>query len=217
LLVIYYYCELIIVVVLHVITMPLAWIYNIPKEEAEKLAMELGVPLQGTLEELGKRLKRKCKAFMTNLPPQSEDKSEVAMHTAVVSDTKVQGCDMHVHVSYAQLKLRRNVATDLVKNIPVFSDTEPESVYNFLIRAREVYDLNLVTDAEILALLDARTTGRLTQVISVQLSAFSKWGSDCSEILSTFLPPRIREGFLSKQVLDRFQSATEELSQLLCP
>jgi hypothetical protein len=37
--------------------------------------------------------------------------------------------------------------------------------------------------------------------------------SVCSEILSTFLPPHIRESFLSKYVLDRFQSATEELSQ----
>jgi hypothetical protein len=107
------------------------------------------------------------------------------------------------------------VAIALVKNIPVLSDTELESVFKFLIRAREVYELNFVTDAEFLALLVARTTGRLTQVISVHLSASSKWGSVCSEILSTFLPPRIREGFLSKYVLDRFQSATEELSQFV--
>jgi hypothetical protein len=46
-------------VVLHAINMPLAWIHSIPKEEAEKLAMELGVPVQGTLDELHKRLKEK--------------------------------------------------------------------------------------------------------------------------------------------------------------
>jgi hypothetical protein len=39
-------------VVLHAINMPLAWIHNLPKEEAEKLATELGVPVQGTLDEL---------------------------------------------------------------------------------------------------------------------------------------------------------------------
>jgi hypothetical protein len=72
-----------------------------------------------------------------------------------------------------------------------------------------------VTDAEFLALLVARTTGRLTQVIGVHLSASSKWGSVCSEILPIFLPPRIREGFLSKYVLDRFQSTTDELSQFV--
>jgi hypothetical protein len=120
------------------------------------------------------------------------------MHTAGVSDTKVQGGDVHDHFSYAQLNLRKKVATDLVKNIPVFSDTEPETVFNFLIRAREVYDFNLVTGAEFAALLVARTTGRLTQVISVHLCASSKWGWVCSEILSTFLPPRIRENFLSE-------------------
>jgi hypothetical protein len=91
----------------------------------------------------------------------------VAIHTAGVSDTKVQGGDVHDHVSYAELQLRGKVATDLVKNIPVLSDTEPESVFIFLIRAREVCDLDLVTDAEFLALLVARTTGRLTQVIGV--------------------------------------------------
>jgi hypothetical protein len=98
------------------------------------------------------------------------------MHTAGVSDTKVQGGDVHDHVSYAQLKLRGKVATDLVKNIPVLSDMKLENVFNFFIRAREVYDLNLVTDAEFLALLIARMTGRLTQVISVHLSASSKGG-----------------------------------------
>jgi hypothetical protein len=188
-------------VALHAINMPLAWIHNLPKEEVEKLAMELGVPVQGTLDKLHKRLKEKWKALQTYLPPQSEDKSEVEMHTARVSDTKVQGGDVHDHARYAQLKLKGKVATDLVKNIPVLSDAEPESVFNFVIRVREVYDLNLVMDAEFLALLVARTTGRLMQVISVHLSASSKWGSVCSEILSTFLLPHIREGFLSKYPL----------------
>jgi hypothetical protein len=107
------------------------------------------------------------------------------------------------------------VATDLVKNIPVLCDAEPENVFNFLIRAREVYELNLVTDAEFLALLVAKTAGRITQVISAHLSASSKRESVCSETLSTFLPPRIREVFPSKYILDRFQSATEELSQFV--
>jgi hypothetical protein len=134
--------------------MPLAWIHNLPREDSEKLAMELGVPVR-------KRLKEKWKALKTYLP-QNTDKSEVAMHTAGVSDTKVHCCDVHDHVSYSQSKLRGKVATGLVKNIPVLSDTEPESEFNFLIRAREVYDLGLVTDAEFLALLVARTTGRPT-------------------------------------------------------
>jgi hypothetical protein len=43
--------------------MPLAWIHNLPREEAEKLAMELGVPVQGTLDEFRKRLKESGKRW----------------------------------------------------------------------------------------------------------------------------------------------------------
>jgi hypothetical protein len=137
---------------LHAINMPLACIKNLPKEEAEKLAIELGVPVQGTFDEFRKRLKEKWNALETYLPPQSEDTSEVTKHTAG---------DVHDHGSYVKIKLRGKVASDLVKNIPVFSDTESESVFKFLIRAREVYDLGLVTDAEFLTLLVGRTSGRL--------------------------------------------------------
>jgi hypothetical protein len=151
----------------------------------------------------------------TYLPPQSKDKSEVAMHTAGISDTKVQGGDVHDHSSYVQIKLTERVVTDLVKKIPILFDTEPERVFNFLVRASEVHRLNLVTDEEFLALLVARTTGWITQVFGVHLSASSNLGLACSEILSTFLSLRIREGFLSKCVLDRFQFATEELSQFV--
>jgi hypothetical protein len=96
------------------------------------------------------------------------------MHTAGVSDIKVQCSSVHDHVSYSPIKLWGKVATDLVKNIQVFSDMEPESVFKFLVRAREVYDLNLVTDAEFLSLLVARTTGKLAQIFSAHLSASIK-------------------------------------------
>jgi hypothetical protein len=57
----------------------------------------------------------------------------VATHTAGVSDTKVQVGDVHDHVSLVQIKLKGKMASDLVKNIPVLSDTEPENVFTFLI------------------------------------------------------------------------------------
>jgi hypothetical protein len=184
--------------------MPLAWIHNLPKEEAVKLAMELGVPVQGTMDELRKRLKDKWRIVETYLPPKSKDKTEVAVHTAASSNTKVEGGDVHDHGSYFQMKLKGNVVTGLVKNIPFLSNTEPEAVFGFLVRASEIHRLNLVSDEEFLALLAARMTGRITQIFGVHLSASSSWDSVCSEILSIFLPPRIREGFLSRYVLDRF-------------
>jgi hypothetical protein len=78
--------------------MPLAWIHNLPKEEAEMLAMELGFLVQGTMDELRKRLKDKWRIVETYLPPQSKDKSEVAVHTAASSNMKVEGGDVHDHV-----------------------------------------------------------------------------------------------------------------------
>jgi hypothetical protein len=195
--------------------MSLAWIHNLPKEEAEKLAMELGVPIHGTLNELRKRLKDKWRLVETYLPPQSTDKSEVAVHTAGSSNVKIEGGHVHEHGSYYQIKLKGNVVTGLVKNVPVLSSTEPEAVFAFLVRASEIHRSNLVCDEEFLALLFARTTGRITQIFGVHLSASSSWNSVCFEILSSFLPPGIREGFVLKYVLDRFQSATEELSQFV--
>jgi hypothetical protein len=36
-----------------------------------------------------------------------------------------------------------------------------------------------------------------------------------AEIISTFLPPRIKEQFLLSHVLDRFQSPTEDLTEYI--
>jgi hypothetical protein len=99
---------------------------------------------------------------------------------------KVEGGDVHDHGSYFQMKLKGIVVTGLVKNIPVLSNTEPEAVFGFLARASEIHRLNLVSDEEFLALLVARTTGRITQIFGVHLSATFNLDSVCTEILSIF-------------------------------
>ncbi|PNF24857.1 hypothetical protein B7P43_G12688 [Cryptotermes secundus] len=122
-------------------------------------------------------------------------------------------------ISYVQAKMRCRVVCDLVRNIPMLSGTDPESVLHFFLRAQEVYDLNLdlnlVGDLEFLALLVGRTSGRVAQILGLHLGTSSKWGVVDSELSSTFLPPRIREEFLSKYVLWRFQSPTEELTEFI--
>jgi hypothetical protein len=132
------------------------------------------------------------------------------MHTAEGSDSSVPG-----HVTYSRIKLRARVVSDLVRGIPVLSDAEREGVLMFLIRASEFYVLCLVTDEESLALLVARTTGRFTQIIGGHLSASANWGVICSELWSTFIPPRIREGLLTRYVLERFHLLTEDLSEYI--
>ncbi|PNF41498.1 hypothetical protein B7P43_G13234 [Cryptotermes secundus] len=137
------------------------------------------------------------------------------MDSAGNSSVKIQGGDVHAQISYTQSKLRGNMVSDLVKSIPTLTGTEPEQVFRFLVRAEEVYDLKLVTDGEFLALLVARTTGRVMLIISGHLRVSSGWGFVCSDILSAFLPPRIRESLLSKYVLDWFQGDAEELFQFV--
>lgn len=51
--------------------------------------------------------------------------------------------------------------------------------------------------------------------MSAHLGTSSSWGAVRSQILSIFLPSRIREGLLSKHVLDRFQKASEDLSHFI--
>jgi hypothetical protein len=202
-------------VVLYVVIMPLGWIHNLPREEAEKLANEFCMSTQGTLDELRRKLKDKWRAVESYLPTQISYKFGVGMDVAGVSNVTIENADVHAQISYTQINLNSSVVTDLVRKIPVLSITEPERVFRLLVQAKEVYDLNLVTDGEFLALLVNRTSGRLMHIISVHLRASSGWGLVFLEILSTFLPPRIREGLLSKYVLDRFQTSIEELSQFV--
>ncbi|PNF24643.1 hypothetical protein B7P43_G00738 [Cryptotermes secundus] len=132
--------------------MPSAWIHSLSKQQAKRLAIELGVSMDGILDDLRRRLKEKWSSLEPHLPSQLTAKS-----------------------NYVQAKMRGRVVGDLVRNIPMLSGTDPESVLHFLIRAQEVYDLNLVGDLEFLALLVGRSSGRVTQILGLHLGTSSKW------------------------------------------
>ncbi|PNF15478.1 hypothetical protein B7P43_G17030 [Cryptotermes secundus] len=195
--------------------MPTAWIHSLSKQQAESLATELGVSVDGTLDDLRRKLKEKWSLLEPHLPSQFIAKSEPAMDAAASGANVTINAGIPGQVSYVQAKMRGRVVNDLVKNIPVLSGTDPETVLQFLIRAQEVYDLNLVGDLEFLSLLVGRTSGRVTQILGFHLGTSSKWELVSSEISSTFLPPRIREDLVSNYVLRRFQSPTEDLTQFI--
>ncbi|PNF18239.1 hypothetical protein B7P43_G16766 [Cryptotermes secundus] len=197
--------------------MPSAWIHSLSKQQAQRLAIELGVSVDGTLDDLPRKLKEKRTSLEPRLPSQLTAKSELAMDAATSVGNVFLNAGIPGQVSYVQAKIRGRVVGDLVRNIPVLPGTDPESVLHFLIRAQEVYDLNLVGDLEFLALLVGRTSGRVTQILGLHLGTSSKWGVVSSEISSTFPPPRIREEFVSKYVLRRFQSPTKYLTQFIMP
>jgi hypothetical protein len=101
---------------------------------------------------------------------------------------------------------------DLIKSISLMLDSDPENILNLLIRAGEIVGLKLVTDQEFMSLLVSRTSGRLVQIIGGHIGTTHNWGVVQDEIISTFLPPQLKEKFLRLRVLDRFQTASEDLA-----
>jgi hypothetical protein len=141
------------------VIMPLAWIHSLSKQQAEQLSTELGVSVEGTLDDLRKRLREKLSSLEQHLPSQLQAKSEPATDAGTSVGSGVQSVGVPGRLSYIQAKMRGRVVGDLVKNMPVLSDADPESVL-------EVYDLNLVGDVEFLALLVGRTSGRVSDRLS---------------------------------------------------
>jgi hypothetical protein len=63
-----------------------------------------------------------------------------------------------------------------------------------------------------MALLVSRTSGRIMQILGAHLGTTEDWGMVQSEVISIFLPPRVKERFLTLYVLDPFQSLGEDLN-----
>jgi hypothetical protein len=55
-------------------------------------------------------------------------------------------------------------------------------------------------------------SGVMTSILGAHLNSTRNWGMFRSEIVNTFLPPRVRERYLALYVLDCFQSSTEDLN-----
>jgi hypothetical protein len=105
--------------------------------------------------------------------------------------------------------------TDLVQSVPVLSSTDPEEILKFLIRVNQIWELQLISDVELLALLIGRTSGRLMQILGTHLGTNSAWGVVQSDIIATFLPSRVKERFMASYVTERFQAPGEELNSYI--
>jgi hypothetical protein len=88
-------------------------------------------------------------------------------------------------------KMRCGVVSDLVKNSPLLSDTDPGNILKFSIQLKVVHNLKLVSDFEILSLTVGRTSGRVAQIVGTYLVCTPDWGAFCSKTISTFFPPGI--------------------------
>jgi hypothetical protein len=99
------------------------------------------------------------------------------LDVAITSKVKDDSSDVQGQFIYLKAKLRGKAVADLLKGIPVFLNTEPENVFGFLVRVRQVYDLGLVTDEEFMMHILTKTTGRLTRIVSAHLCPGSSWDS----------------------------------------
>jgi hypothetical protein len=91
----------------------------------------------------------------------------------------------------------------------------PENVLKFLIQVNHLIEFKLLSDTEFMALLIARTSGRLMHILGAHIGTTDTWGLVQAEIISIFIPPRIKEQILVSHVLDRFQSPTEDLTEYI--
>jgi hypothetical protein len=162
--------------------------------------------VDGTLDELRKRVKEKWTNIEPYLPCPSAAKS------SVVTKPVQENVEQVVYQGNCLTKVKLKLATDLISGIPVLSGTDPEEILKFLIRVKQVFELKLVSDPELLTVLIIRTSGRIAQILGAHIGTTQSWGMVQSEIISTFLPPRVKERFLASYVLDRFQSTGVDMN-----
>jgi hypothetical protein len=113
------YCAENLVVLFHSVNITLAWIHDLSKQQVE-LAGQLGLPIDGTLDDLRKRVKQKWAVIQPYLPSPTADKS------ALASQPNSSYTESSVHASTYLIKVKINLVSELFKNIPLLTDTDPE-------------------------------------------------------------------------------------------
>jgi hypothetical protein len=101
-------------------TMPLSWIHDLPRQQVEELAVQLGLPMDGTLDDLRKRVKERWSAIEPYLPSQSTAKS------AFTTISASQSRDLAMNRGNSWEKLKVKLASELTADIPALSSTNPE-------------------------------------------------------------------------------------------
>lgn len=151
--------------------MPQTWIHRLTMEQASQVAEQLNVPAGGSLEEIRARIMDKWAEIETILPSSSEVQVKLEKVTPVsaASSSLVDTAPIQVNSEATVGKMRSRVVCDLVKNVPLLLNTDPEDILKFLIQLKEVHDLKLVCDFEFLSLIAGRTSGRVAQIIGKYL------------------------------------------------
>jgi hypothetical protein len=129
--------------------MTVGWIDDMPKQQLQEQASQLGLPVNGNLNDLRIRVKEMWIAI----------KGHFSSHLTNRTDfPSVQTPAAHDGSPSRKMKLK--LVTEMIKNVPVLEDADPQRVLTFLIRVKEAHNLHLVTSCEFISLLLSRTSGR---------------------------------------------------------
>jgi hypothetical protein len=165
-----------------------------------------GLSIDGTLDDLRKRVKEKWSTVELYLPSVSPAKFTPDMKPVQ------PGMDSVACEGNRPSKVKIKLATDLISGIPALSGADPELILNFLIRTKQIGDLKLIPDSDFMTLLMGRTTGRVMQILGAHLATVDGWSLVQQEIIATFLPPCVKVRFLASYVLERFQAPGQDLN-----
>jgi hypothetical protein len=119
--------------------------FDLSKQQLEELAGHLALSIDGTLDDLRKRGKQKWAVIQPYFP------SPTAAKPALGSEPNSSYTDPSVHVSTNLTKGKFNLISDLFRNVPLLTDTDPENIFKFFIRISEVYDLRLISYTEFMS------------------------------------------------------------------
>jgi hypothetical protein len=85
--------------------------------------------------------------------------SQSTAKPGLVTKSDRQITDSLVHDNSLFSKMKIKLVTDMIKNIPLLEDTDPEKIFKFFMSVKGAYDLNLVIDFKFITLLVSRTPG----------------------------------------------------------
>jgi hypothetical protein len=104
------------------VNMPLAWIHDLSKQQVEELARQMGLSIDGTLDDLRKRLKQKWTVIQPYLPTPS------AVKPPLVSEPNSLSTEFITHENSYLSKVKSKLVSDLIQNVTLLTDNDPENV-----------------------------------------------------------------------------------------
>ena len=104
---------------------------------------------------------------------------------------------------------------ELIRKVRNCDGSNPEHVYEFLLKLCSIYEFHLVNDEDFLNGCLIRTDGSLTRIWSECIQQKFNWMQARCHVMKYLLPSRLMEDFVVKFITRRFQKSHENLSDFI--